>query len=202
MREAVHRILILSTLVLGRFFCGWACHVVACQDLCAWLLNRVGLCPRPMRSRLLVFVPLGAAFSMFAWPQVARLLEGRLHPGFVAWHLTTSTFWRTFPGPVVGVLTFLVDGFLLVWLLGAKGLCTYGCPYGAVVDSGCMKCLDCVNVCPKDALYFGFGAPPWRFGSGRDRAGFGTFPGKRRSGRPRLSWARSTLSADFTGGFP
>ena len=195
--------LILSTLVLGRFFCGWACHVVAYQDLCAWLLNRVGLRPRPVRSRLLVFVPLGAAVYMFAWPQVARLLEGRLHPGFVAWHLTTSTFWRTFPGPVVGMLTFLVDGFLLVWLLGAKGFCTYGCPYGAVfgladrvapgrilvtdacmgcghctatctsnvrvheevrlygavVDSGCMKCLDCVNVCPKDALYFGFGAP-------------------------------------------
>src|SRR5262249_29463300 len=28
--------LLLATLVLGRFFCGWACHVVAYQDLCAW----------------------------------------------------------------------------------------------------------------------------------------------------------------------
>src|SRR5262245_36529431 len=27
--------LILLTLLLGRFFCGWACHVVAYQDLCA-----------------------------------------------------------------------------------------------------------------------------------------------------------------------
>jgi NAD-dependent dihydropyrimidine dehydrogenase PreA subunit len=96
-----------------------------------------------------------------------------------------------------------VDGFLLVYLLGAKGFCTYGCPYGGlfgvvdrlaagkirvtdacegcghctsvctsnvrvheevrthrmVVDPGCMKCMDCVNVCPKDALYFGFGMP-------------------------------------------
>jgi ferredoxin len=31
--------------------------------------------------------------------------------------------------------------------------------YGMVVDPGCMKCLDCVNVCPKGALYFGFGPP-------------------------------------------
>jgi tetratricopeptide (TPR) repeat protein len=29
----------------------------------------------------------------------------------------------------------------------------------AVVDPGCMKCLDCVSVCPKDALYVGWGAP-------------------------------------------
>jgi tetratricopeptide (TPR) repeat protein/NAD-dependent dihydropyrimidine dehydrogenase PreA subunit len=31
--------------------------------------------------------------------------------------------------------------------------------YGMVVDSGCMKCLDCVSVCPNEALYFGFGKP-------------------------------------------
>lgn len=29
--------------------------------------------------------------------------------------------------------------------------------YGMVVDPGCMKCMDCVSVCPNDALYFGFG---------------------------------------------
>ena len=195
-------ILILSTLVLGRFFCGWACHVVAYQDLCQWLLKKVGLRPRPVRSRLLVFVPFGAAFYMFLWPQVLRLFEGREFPA-VVWHLTTANFWKTFPGPVVGALTFLVCGFLLVYLFGAKGFCTYGCPYGAlfagadhlaplkirvtdacegcghctatctsgvrvheevalhgaVVDSRCMKCMDCVNVCPKGALYYGFGKP-------------------------------------------
>jgi tetratricopeptide (TPR) repeat protein len=31
--------------------------------------------------------------------------------------------------------------------------------FGMVVDPGCMKCLDCVSVCPKNALYFGFGKP-------------------------------------------
>jgi cytochrome c-type biogenesis protein CcmH/NrfG len=29
-----------------------------------------------------------------------------------------------------------------------------------VVDPGCMKCMDCVSVCPKGALYFGFGPAP------------------------------------------
>jgi polyferredoxin/Flp pilus assembly protein TadD len=31
--------------------------------------------------------------------------------------------------------------------------------YGMVVDQDCMKCMDCVSVCPNDALYFGFGKP-------------------------------------------
>jgi polyferredoxin len=31
--------------------------------------------------------------------------------------------------------------------------------FGMVVDPGCMKCMDCVSVCPNQALYFGFGKP-------------------------------------------
>src|SRR5262245_41214484 len=200
-------LLVLSvglTLVLGRFFCGWACHVVAYQDLCAWLLGRIGLRPRPVRVRLLKLVPLAAAIYMFAWPSVERLWQGNARPS-IEWRarLTTSSFWRTFPKPWMAALTILVDGGLVVWWMGAKGFCTYGCPYGAlfgladrfavgrirvndscegcghctavctsnvrvhqevatfgmVVDPGCMKCLDCVNSCPKDALYFGKGKP-------------------------------------------
>ncbi len=31
--------------------------------------------------------------------------------------------------------------------------------YGMVVDPGCMKCMDCVSVCPNNALSFGLGKP-------------------------------------------
>jgi len=31
--------------------------------------------------------------------------------------------------------------------------------YGMVVDPGCMKCMDCISVCPNDALRFGFASP-------------------------------------------
>ncbi|MFY9343364.1 MAG: 4Fe-4S binding protein [Planctomycetota bacterium] len=197
--------LIASTLVFGRWFCGWACHVVALQDLCAWLLGKLALRPRPVRSRLLVLAPWAVAGHMFAWPVIESWLGLRQLPPVSSWelHLTTSELWQTFPGPIMAVGTFVVVGFLIVWWLGAKGFCTHGCPYGAffaladrvaplrikvtdacdacghctsvctsnvrvheevakhgqLVDPGCMKCLDCVSVCPKDALYVGLALP-------------------------------------------
>src|SRR5687768_13477525 len=62
---------ILATLIFGRFVCGWGCHIVALQDLCAWFLRKIGLKPRPFRSRLLIYVPLLAALYMFVWPTVS-----------------------------------------------------------------------------------------------------------------------------------
>ncbi len=193
---------ILSTLILGRWFCGWGCHLVALQDCCSWLLKKVGIRPKAIRSRFLVWVPVFAAFYMFVWPQFARLIEKRQAPPWV-WHLTTTDFWATFPNWQISLLTFFVCGFVIVYLLGNKAFCTYGCPYGGlfywadkvapgkirvteacnqcghctavctsnvrvheevnlhkmVVDAGCMKCFDCVDACPNDALYFGFGSP-------------------------------------------
>lgn len=194
---------IVSTAVFGRFFCGWGCHIVALQDLSGHLLRKIGIKPKPFRSRLLVFVPFALAFYMFLWPSVQRLWRGDHHPGFSN-HLLTQNFWYTFPGPVVSGLTFVVCGGLIVYLLGNKGFCTYACPYGAffsvadrlavgrirvtdachqcgqctahctsnvqvhaevrdfgmVVDPGCMKCMDCVSICPNEALYFGLTARP------------------------------------------
>ncbi len=199
---------IVSTVIFGRFFCGWGCHVVALQDLCAWIMKKAGVKPKPFRSRLLLWAPAALAFYMFAWPTVRRIVGPMLgaapvpFPGFSN-HLTTSSFWETFPGVAVAVPFLFVCGFAVVYLLGSKGFCTYGCPYGGifapldrfapgrirvsdacngcghctatctsnvrvheevrdfkmVVDPGCMKCMDCVSVCPNDALSYGFAGP-------------------------------------------
>ena len=197
---------IIATLIFGRFVCGWGCHIVALQDLCAWMLKKIGLTPKPFRSRLLVFVPLIAALYMFVWPTVLRALtkpkDAPLIPGFTN-HLTTTEFWATFPTVAVAIPFLFICGFMTVYFLGSKGFCTYACPYGGffsladkvapgkirvtdacnqcghctatctsnvlvhaevkefgmVVDPGCMKCMDCISVCPNDALYFGFGKP-------------------------------------------
>ncbi len=154
--------LIASTVIFGRWFCGWACHVVALQDLCGWLLTKMRLKPRPLRSRLLVLAPWVVAFHMFVWPHVHHWLDPVAKPMPDEWHweLTTEQLWATFPGPVMAVGTFLVVGFLIVWWLGAKGFCTYGCPYGAFftladrvspvrvkVNDDCDACGHCTSVC-------------------------------------------------------
>lgn len=202
--------LVLGTAIFGRFFCSWACHILALQDTSAWLLSKLGIRPKQVRSRLLLFVPPLTAFYMFLWPQVLRTWRGRALPGFHlasdadGWaSLATTDFWRNLPGPWVIAITFLVCGFAVVYLLGSRSFCTYVCPYGAVfsladriapgkirVDDSCRQCgrctgvcssgvrvheevrehgmvvnpsclkdLDCVSVCPQQALSYGFGRP-------------------------------------------
>ncbi|MGE4620383.1 MAG: 4Fe-4S binding protein [Planctomycetota bacterium] len=212
-------IAILSTAIFGRWFCGWACHMVALQDLCGWMMRKIGIQPRPFRSRLLGYVPYLLAFYMFIWPTFKRWsfpwLEQKI-PALQNWfdpvtpwpdfsnHLMTQDFWATFPSLLIAIPFFFICGFATVYLLGAKGFCTYGCPYGAffsvadrvspmtivanmdacescglctancssnvqiskeihvhqqVVDPGCMKCLDCVDVCPNGVLSYGASKP-------------------------------------------
>jgi polyferredoxin/tetratricopeptide (TPR) repeat protein len=230
---------LLSTALLGRWFCGWGCHWVSIQDGTAWLLARWGIRPRPFRSRLLVWMPLALALYMFAWPlfyrfAVAPFVRPDLRwPGF-SMHVTTQEFWATFPGLAMGIPFVLVSGVLVVWLLGTKGYCTYACPYGGlfapadelapmrivvdhdrchqcgrctaactsnvrvheeirdfgmVVDSGCMKCMDCVASCPNEALSFGLGKPAVAV----DRAGSRSAAAAER--RWDLSWAEEVALA-------
>lgn len=206
---------LLSTAILGRWFCGWGCHVLLLQDASGKLLNKFGIRPKPFRSRLLMLIPLILALYMFVWPLAFRFIVAPLMgtelnwPGFTS-HLIVTDFWKTFPGWLVAIPFLLICSFGVVYLLGMKGYCTYGCPYGGffapldeiapgsirvtdaceqcghctavctsnvrvheevhdfgmVVDPGCMKCMDCVSVCPHDALYFGFGKPS----IGRDKS--------------------------------
>jgi len=247
---------LLSTVIFGRFFCGWGCHVVALQDMCGWMLKKINIRPKVFRSRLLMLVPLGLALYMFVWPTFRRdalspLLrwiwpEGLVwigavqpFPGFSN-HLTKEDFWETFADPVVAVPFLLVVGFASVYFLGAKAFCTYGCPYGGffapldkvapgrivvdhdacggsghctatctsnvrvheeirdhgmVVDPGCMKCMDCVSVCPNNALAFKIVRPPL-FGGRRPRAGAERAPAP--PSRWDLSWGEEfTLAGVF-----
>lgn len=150
---------ILATALLGRFFCGWGCHLVALQDLCRWLLEKAGIRPRPLGSRALAWVPALAFGYMFLWPALYRIATGGATPPLHV-ELTTSDFWATFPGWAVALATFATCGFACVYLLGAKGFCSYACPYGAIfgaadrlapgrirVTDACSGCGHCTAVC-------------------------------------------------------
>ena len=192
---------LLSTLIFGRWFCGWACHIVLLQDWCYWLLRKAHIRPKPFRARFLMLFPFGLAVYMFVWPLFYRFVIVKLPWPGITTHLLTDDFWSTFASPLVAVPFLLICGFATVYVLGAKGFCTYGCPYGGffkpldavspmhvrvnddcqqcgkctaactsnvrvheevnlykmVIDSGCMKIMDCIDACPNDALRIGFG---------------------------------------------
>ncbi|MCH2146225.1 MAG: 4Fe-4S binding protein [Phycisphaerales bacterium] len=197
---------LISTLIFGRWFCGWGCHVVLLQDGCYWLLRKIGIRPKPFRSRLLMWFPFALGVYMFIWPlfyriAVAPFVQPELQWPGVTTHLTTTEFWNTFPPAHIAIPFLFICGFLTVYVLGAKGFCSYGCPYGGffkpldkaspmrirvndncgqcgkctaactsnvrvheevnihkmVIDSGCMKIMDCVDACPNEALSVGFG---------------------------------------------
>ena len=137
---------LLVTLACGRFLCGWACHMGALQDLCAWMLGKAGVRPRMFRARLLGYVPLFLAVYMFIWPTVKRvaLLPVLEHiwpdaavclgpvPPFPGWstQFMTTELWSGLPSVAVAIPFLLLCGFATVYFLGARGLCRYGCPYG------------------------------------------------------------------------
>lgn len=130
---------VLATMIFGRFFCSWGCHILALEDLCAWILSKLRIRPKPVRSRVLLWVPVIAMLYMFAWPQAARLVAGESMPTLhvradaQGWaSFATTNFWRNLPGPGITLLTFTVCGFVIVYFLGSRAFCTYACPYGAV----------------------------------------------------------------------
>lgn len=143
---------IVTTLIFGRFVCGWGCHIIAVQDFCSHIMTKVGVRPRPFRTRLLVWTPFVLAFYMFVWPTLLRVtmkfVEASLpslgisRQSWPAWlppisdadgftnRLIVEDFWRTFPPWWMTVPFVLAVGVFTVYFLGSKGFCTYGCPYG------------------------------------------------------------------------
>lgn len=159
---------LVSVVIFGRFFCSWGCHILALQDLCAWLLRRLGLRAATVRPKVLLAVPVIAMLYMFAWPQVARVIAGaplptlHLRGDAQGWaSFITDDLWRNLPGPGVALVTFGICGFVVVWVMGTRAFCQYACPYGAlfavadrfapgriVVDADrCTSCGRCTAVC-------------------------------------------------------
>jgi len=151
---------VLATLVFGRFFCGWGCHLLALQDGYRWILRRMHIPVRPFRPRLLRLVPIAAFVYMFLWPFIFRLQNDLPHPGVTDVAMTTTAFWETFPGLWDGLLTLFLAGLYVVQVMGPKAFCTFACPYGAVlsvadafapgsirVTDACRQCGKCTAVC-------------------------------------------------------
>src|SRR5262249_51648132 len=115
---------LLTTVLFGRFFCGWGCHIVSLQDFCSWMMNKLGVRPRPFRSRLMLYIPLGVALYIFVWPSFKKVVltplmgddGGALPHGLgsvppvdrLTKHFIIQDFWATFPPWYTAIPYFLV----------------------------------------------------------------------------------------------
>ena len=147
------------TLIFGRFFCGWACHFGAVQELAWWLFKKMGITPRTVNSSLVTILPLFILLNFYIAPNLAHALNAPWKG--ITLNLGMPEIWAFLPGFFIGTLTFVVDGFLIVYFLGRKGFCRYLCPWGAFLKlpnslamfkvrniGGCIESGNCTNSCP------------------------------------------------------
>ena len=166
-------VVMIGTLIFGRFFCSWGCHILALQDLSEAILKKLGIRPIPVRSRTLIWIPMAVMFYMFIWPQILATFHGvpehelrvvTAESGGWASFITDSP-WRNLPPVEIAMFTFFICGFLIVFLLGSRGFCYMGCPYGALfgiadqfasgriaLTGNCTDCGICSAACSSDIL--------------------------------------------------
>ncbi len=148
------------TLLFGRFFCGWLCHFGAVQEFAWWIFDKVGIKSKTINSRLITFLPIFILFNFYIIPNVSHFFDSSTHWN-LSLNLSYPEVWTFLPGVVIGSLTFIVDGFLIVYFLGRKGFCRFVCPWGAFLKfptalsmfkvrktDECTHCNMCTSGCP------------------------------------------------------
>ena len=59
-----------TTLIFGRFFCGWACHFGAIQEFSWWILNKINIKPKTINSSLVTILPLFILINFYIAPNL------------------------------------------------------------------------------------------------------------------------------------
>ena len=108
----------MTTLVFGRFFCGWACHFGAFQEFAWWLLNKLNIHPKTIQSRLVTILPIFILFNFYLLPNMTYAFQNPWNT--LSMNLGVPEIWAFLPGFFIGLLTFILDGILIVYFLGRK----------------------------------------------------------------------------------
>ena len=147
------------TLVFGRFFCGWACHFGAIQEFSYYILKKLKVQTFTIDSKLVTILPFIILLNYYVIPNAYHAFQNPWSSITVT--LNEPEIWAFLPGFLIGTMTFLIDGFLIVYFLGKKGFCRFICPWGAFLKipnslalfkvrktGECTQCHVCTTECP------------------------------------------------------
>ena len=150
----------LTTLLFGRFFCGWACHFGAIQEFSYYILKKLKINTITINSRLVTLLPFLILLNYYVIPNTIHLITNPPDQG-ITLSLNQPEIWEFLPGFFIGLLTFTIDGFFIVYFLGKKGFCRFLCPWGAFLKfpnslaffkvrktGDCTHCNVCTDQCP------------------------------------------------------
>ena len=147
------------TQIFGRFFCGWACHFGAIQELSYYILKKLNIKTITIDSKLVTLLPIIILLNYYVLPNVYHAMQNPWTSIEIT--LNEPDIWAFLPGMVIGSITFAVDGFMIVYFLGKKGFCRFLCPWGAFLKipnalalfkvrktDTCTHCHVCTTDCP------------------------------------------------------
>jgi polyferredoxin len=164
-------IVVLATLALGRFWCGWICPLGTVLDLLGTNVREAV----PERFRkvkyFLLFVVIAAALLAslpLMWLDpitiLLRPMAGTIYPAIIR-GMATSAISRSLQPLVHPVLALPLVIILGLNLIARRFWCRYLCPLGALVAlvskfswlkrsvrDNCPRCQQCIAECPMDTI--------------------------------------------------
>ena len=148
--------LLLFSITLGRFFCGWLCPFGAAQGL----LHKAPVKKLKIPKRVdapLRYLKYAALFVLvIGLPLLARNGVNMSSPYFCKWICPLGAFYALMNR--VSLLGIRVDGQQCISCGKCAGVCKMDVEITKTPDHGeCIRCGKCINVCPVDAVSFHYG---------------------------------------------
>ena len=149
----------ISTLLLGRAFCGWFCWFGGYLDLVEWGREKLNI-TIPRRTRLyLVAIPFVSLALKIYNTVIVKWLQG--FPDTFIFQLADVEPWGGQQTGISILITLIMFGPVLHFVFGKRAWCRYLCPIGALlkvfsklgvgkvqlVNDECISCGNCNHIC-------------------------------------------------------
>jgi polyferredoxin len=149
----------ISTVLLGRAFCGWFCWFGGYLDLVEWIRGKLKI-KYPRRMVLyLVVIPFVSLVIKIYNTVLVKWFQG--FPDTLVFRLADVEPWGGQQTGISILITLIMFGPVLIFVFGSRAWCRYLCPIGALlkvfshfgigkvrlVNDECIGCGNCNRIC-------------------------------------------------------